>query len=113
LNLSLNSSFPKGQEKLNDPWSAHLAPATHPAAGRPLSDQAHRLAPSASCGDQPLWQPTRKNHAEIAITLHYQRTDGGKPPLVLCHGFSDCHVAWQRPSAVITPAKSSAITVGL
>lgn len=33
------------------------------------------------------------------ITLHYQRTgntDGDKPPLVLCHGFSDCHVAWTR-----------------
>ncbi|MFZ4661584.1 MAG: alpha/beta fold hydrolase [Caldilineaceae bacterium] len=56
---------------------------------------------------------TASNVKTNGITLHYQRTDGDKPPLVLCHGFSDCHVAWQRPSAVITPANSSAITVGL
>ena len=34
------------------------------------------------------------------LTLHYRRTSGktggNKPPVVLCHGFSDCHVAWTR-----------------
>ncbi|MEZ4863921.1 MAG: alpha/beta hydrolase [Caldilineaceae bacterium] len=39
------------------------------------------------------------------ITLHYQRTgsttDGDKPPLVLCHGFSDCHVAWTRTAQAL------------
>lgn len=38
------------------------------------------------------------------ITLHYQRTGdtgGEKPPLVLCHGFSDCHVAWTRTAQAL------------
>lgn len=39
------------------------------------------------------------------ITLHYQRTGSNmgsdKPPLVLCHGFSDCHVAWTRTAQAL------------
>lgn len=39
------------------------------------------------------------------ITLHYQRTanntGGDKPPLILCHGFSDCHVAWTRTAQAL------------
>lgn len=35
------------------------------------------------------------------ITLHYQRTGGDKPSLILCHGFSDCHVAWTRTAQAL------------
>ncbi len=28
------------------------------------------------------------------ITIHYTRTGGGKPPVVLCHGFSDNGLCW-------------------
>lgn len=38
------------------------------------------------------------------LTLHYQRTGGDKPPLVLCHGFSDCHVAWTRTAQALEDA---------
>ena len=38
------------------------------------------------------------------ITLHYQRTGGAKPPVVLCHGFSDCHVAWTRTAQALADA---------
>lgn len=38
------------------------------------------------------------------LTLHYQRTGGAKPPLVLCHGFSDCHVAWTRTAQALADA---------
>lgn len=38
------------------------------------------------------------------ITLHYQRTGGDKPPVVLCHGFSDCHVAWTRTAQALEDA---------
>ncbi|MEZ4662616.1 MAG: alpha/beta hydrolase [Caldilineaceae bacterium] len=38
------------------------------------------------------------------ITLHYQRTGGAKPPVVLCHGFSDCHVAWTRTAQALEDA---------
>jgi len=30
------------------------------------------------------------------ITLHYHRTGGDKPPLVLCHGITDAGLAWTR-----------------
>ncbi len=35
------------------------------------------------------------------IRLHYQRTGGEKPPVVLCHGFSDCHLAWTRTAQAL------------
>jgi N-formylmaleamate deformylase len=38
------------------------------------------------------------------ITLHYQRTGGAKPPVLLCHGFSDCHVAWTRTAQALADA---------
>ncbi|MCB0186070.1 MAG: alpha/beta fold hydrolase, partial [Caldilineaceae bacterium] len=42
------------------------------------------------------------------LTLHYQRTGSGtgsdKPSLVLCHGFSDCHVAWTRTAQALEDA---------
>ena len=42
------------------------------------------------------------------ITLHYQRTatntGDDKPVLVLCHGFSDCHVAWTRAAQALENA---------
>lgn len=38
------------------------------------------------------------------ITLHYQRTGGANPPVVLCHGFSDCHVAWTRTAHALADA---------
>lgn len=38
------------------------------------------------------------------ITLHYQRTGDAKPPLILCHGFSDCHVAWTRVANALEDA---------
>lgn len=38
------------------------------------------------------------------ITLHYQRTGGAKPPVVLCHGFSDCHVAWTCTAQALADA---------
>ena len=42
------------------------------------------------------------------ITLHYQRTatntGNDKPALVLCHGFSDCHVAWTRAAQALEDA---------
>lgn len=38
------------------------------------------------------------------ITLHYQRSGGEKPPVVLCHGFSDCHVAWTRTAQALEDA---------
>ncbi len=51
----------------------------------------------------------RSNQVQTnGITLHYQRTGNtagiDKPPLVLCHGFSDCHVAWTRTAQALEDA---------
>ena len=32
------------------------------------------------------------------ITLHYWRTGGDKPALVLCHGITDNGLCWRRAS---------------
>lgn len=47
---------------------------------------------------------TASNVKTNGITLHYQRTGGDKPPVVLCHGFSDCHVAWNRTAQALADA---------
>ena len=47
---------------------------------------------------------TANNLKTNGITLHYQRSGGNKPPLVLCHGFSDCHVAWTRTAQALEDA---------
>ena len=51
---------------------------------------------------------TTNKIATNGITLHYQRTGsnsgGDKSPLLLCHGFSDCHVAWTRTAQALEDA---------
>lgn len=51
---------------------------------------------------------TSNNVKTNGITLHYQRTASNmgddKPSLVLCHGFSDCHVAWTRTAQALEDA---------
>ncbi len=37
------------------------------------------------------------------IKLHYGRTGGDKPPLVLCHGITDNGLCWTRAALVLEP----------
>ena len=41
-----------------------------------------------------LWQEGNVDLAEIKI--HYYRTGGDKPPLLVAHGFSDNGLCWRR-----------------
>ena len=36
------------------------------------------------------------------LTLHYTRTGGDKPPLLLCHGFSDDGLCWTPVAEVLS-----------
>ncbi len=36
------------------------------------------------------------------ITLHYTRTGGDKPPIVLCHGIMDSGACWPRVAPVLS-----------
>lgn len=38
------------------------------------------------------------------ITLHYWRTGGDKPPLVLCHGITDNGLCWTRAARALEPS---------
>src|SRR5690242_13485221 len=47
------------------------------------------------------WQ---SGHVEAnGIRLHYTRTGGDRPPLVLAHGFSDDGLCWTPVVAVLAP----------
>ncbi|MEM7532726.1 MAG: alpha/beta hydrolase [Chloroflexota bacterium] len=46
------------------------------------------------------WQSATIESNEL--TLHYTRTGGDKPPLVLCHGFSDDGLCWTPVAKVLS-----------